>query len=188
MRPPPCQFAAPAHCIAQRYDQEKNELGWDEEEEKLHVIVSGFFTLAEAREGGYDFFHELKSELEEELGKLGTLKSIKIFEHNPNGVVAVKYEVGIAWRLYASAHLTRSSQEAAAAQRCVDRMDGRFFAGRTLSAHFYDGFTDYEVKETDEERERRLAEFGKWLGAVDENNDGGGGGGGNDDNDDDDDE
>ncbi len=57
------------------------------------MIVSGFFTLAEAREGGYDFFQDLKAELEEELGKLGSLKSIKIFEHNPDGVVAVKYEV-----------------------------------------------------------------------------------------------
>lgn len=131
-----------------RYDQEKQELGWDEEEEKLHVIIKHVFTLEEAAEGGFDFFEELKQELEEELGKLGAVKSIKIFERNSEGVVAVKYE------------------KAKGAQRCVERMDGRFFGGRTLRADFYDGFSNYEVKETDEDRERRVKEFGKWLGSV----------------------
>lgn len=32
--------------------------------------------------------------------------------------------------------------------RCVERMNGRFFDGRTISAEFYDGFTNYEVKES----------------------------------------
>lgn len=47
-------------------------------------------------------------------------------------------------------------------------MDGRFFDGRTIGAEFYDGFTNYEVKETDEDRERRLRQFGKWLGAAED--------------------
>jgi hypothetical protein len=53
---------------------EKNELGWDEEEEKLHVIIKHLFTLEEAKEGGFEFFEELKQELEEELSKLGVVK------------------------------------------------------------------------------------------------------------------
>jgi HIV Tat-specific factor 1 len=127
------------------YDQEK-ELDWEEEEEKLHVIVKGFFTLEEVREGGLDFFDELEQELREELEKLGPVKSIKVFRYNPEGVVAVKFE------------------DSAAAIRCVDQMEGRFFAGRQLACFYYDGFTNYEVKETDEDRDRRIAKFGDWLG------------------------
>jgi hypothetical protein len=73
-------------------------------------------------------------------------------------------------------------------------MDGRFFGGRTLSAEFYDGYqiiqvvvvlrvemvrltvfvsafcryANYDVAETDEERERRIREFGKWLGTAED--------------------
>jgi hypothetical protein len=43
-------------------------------------------------------------------------------------------------------------------------MDGRFFALRKLSCVFWDGKTDYRiVKETNEEIENRVSEFGKWL-------------------------
>ena len=128
------------------YDQEK-ELAWEEEEEQLHVIVTGVFTLNEANEGGFEFFDELKGELLEEFEKLGKVKNLKIFEHNPLGVVAVKYE------------------KPKGALRCVERMNGRFFAGRQLESFFYDGFTDYDVKETEAQREKRIKEFGEWLGA-----------------------
>lgn len=67
-----------------------SQLGWDEEEEKLHVILRHVFTLEESIEGGLEFFEDLGTELKEELNKLGTIKGIKIFEHNPEGVVAVK--------------------------------------------------------------------------------------------------
>jgi len=81
--------------------------------------------------------NELKAELQDEFGKFGAVKGIKIFQYNPEGVVAVKYE------------------KAKGALRCLDRMNGRFFAGRRLEAFYYDGFTNYFVEETDEDRARR---------------------------------
>lgn len=83
----------------------------------------------------------------EELSKLGVVKTIKIFENNPEGVVAVKYDSGKG------------------ALRCVDLMNGRYFDGRSLEAFYYDGFTNYNVEETDADRERRERQFGEWLGA-----------------------
>jgi hypothetical protein len=50
-------------------------------------------------------------------------------------------------------------------------MEGRFFAGRVLRAAFWDGKTDYRiVRETQEELNSRIDDFGKWL---EQNADGG---------------
>lgn len=38
--------------------------------------------------------------------------------------------------------------------------DGRFFGGRKLSCHFWDGVTNYTVKEEDEKDEVRV---GLWV-------------------------
>lgn len=42
-------------------------------------------------------------------------------------------------------------------------MNGRYFAGRQIKAEFYDGWTDYSVEETEEQREARLKKFSEWL-------------------------
>jgi HIV Tat-specific factor 1 len=42
-------------------------------------------------------------------------------------------------------------------------MNGRYFAGRKLVAEFYDGWTNYEVKETDEQSKERIETFHDWL-------------------------
>lgn len=131
------------------YNQDK-ELEWGEDEEQVHVIVEGIFTLDEVRENGLSFFDDLRAELMDELGKMGTVKSLKIFQHNPQGVVAIKFETPTD------------------ALRCVSRMEGRFFGGRQLKCHYYDGFTNYQVEETEQDRNLRVAKFGDWLGTADE--------------------
>lgn len=40
-----------------------------------------------------------------------------------------------------------------AASECVKVFDGRFFGGRKLSCHFWDGVTNYTVKVEDEKEE-----------------------------------
>lgn len=40
-----------------------------------------------------------------------------------------------------------------AASECVKIFDGRFFGGRKLSCHFWDGVTNYTIKEEDEKEE-----------------------------------
>lgn len=50
-----------------------------------------------------------------------------------------------------------------AAQSCVAKLNGRYFGRRQLEAMLWDGITDYNVKESEESKKRRLAEFGKWI-------------------------
>lgn len=40
-----------------------------------------------------------------------------------------------------------------AASECVKVFDGRFFGGRKLSCHFWDGVTNYTVREEDDKDE-----------------------------------
>ncbi|PRP85446.1 HIV Tat-specific factor [Planoprotostelium fungivorum] len=125
-----------------RYDASK-ELSW-EEDDNCHVIMKHMFTQEEAW-ATPDFFDVLKEEVVAECEKFGTVKNIKVFERNPEGVVAVKFLLHPA------------------AQRCIEKMNGRFFGGSRLEAFFYDGFADYEVKETEEQKEKRIEEWNKWL-------------------------
>jgi HIV Tat-specific factor 1 len=63
----------------------------------------------------------------------------------PQGVVAVKFA------------------EPQAAEKCIAVMDGRWFAKKQIKAIWYDGITDYTVKESSAEQEKRLEDFGRWL-------------------------
>lgn len=132
------------------YDQSA-DLGWEEKENR-HVIVKHMFDARsdEARTD-VEFYDVLKEELAEELtDKLGGFESIKIFERNLEGVVAIKF----------------SSQFEA--ENCIKLMDGRFFAGQKLECKFYDGYTDYSVPEPDEDKDVRDKEWAKFLGSADQ--------------------
>ena len=125
-----------------RYNQQ-SELAWDEGERK-HIILQHVFDPDDARTNVF-FYDELKRELEAELRKCGPIVSLKIFERNPDGVVAVKFEQD--W----------------AAARCIEVMHERWFDGRRLTADYYDGYSNYFVPETDEERAARDAMWERWL-------------------------
>ena len=48
-------------------------------------------------------------------------------------------------------------------------MNGRWFAGRRITAERWDGVTSYKVEETDKQREQRLGEWDRYLsGELDE--------------------
>eukprot|EP01127_Copromyxa_protea_P014575 TRINITY_DN4097_c0_g1_i1.p1 TRINITY_DN4097_c0_g1~~TRINITY_DN4097_c0_g1_i1.p1 ORF type:complete len:377 (-),score=118.48 TRINITY_DN4097_c0_g1_i1:121-1197(-) len=126
-----------------KYNQEEEDLGW-EEKERVHVVIKHLFEPNDGR-GDIFFYDNLKNEITPELEKMGPIETLKIFERSPEGVVAVKYTAG--W----------------AAERCIEVMNGRFFDGRKLVAEFYDGYTNYFVPETDEEREERDKKWEKWL-------------------------
>ena len=50
------------------------------------------------------------------------------------------------------------------AEECIKLMNNRFFDGRELKCFFWDGKTDYrKARETKEDEERRIEEFGEWL-------------------------
>jgi len=128
-----------------KFDQ-RRELDRDEEDKRVHVIMKYMFTLEEVKNGGFTFFEDLKQEIREELEGLGPVETIKLFERNPDGVVAVKFKFPLT------------------AQRCVRMMDGRFFDKRKISVDFYDDFSNYDVKETVEEKQEKQNRFDEWIG------------------------
>lgn len=66
-------------------------------------------------------------------------------QRNPEGVVAVTFA------------------EPEMADECINLMNGRWFAARQLKAETWDGKTKYKVVETEEEREKRLKNWEKFL-------------------------
>jgi HIV Tat-specific factor 1 len=79
------------------------------------------------------------------MGKLGDLEKITVFENSPEGVVTVKFT------------------EAAAAEIAVGSMDGAKMSGRQVKCEYFDGITDYRVKESEEQAQQRVEEFEDWL-------------------------
>lgn len=159
----------------------RESLSWDEEPQhssKLKIVIlKPLFTLEEARAyaaadptgGEAAFYRELKDEISLEIestigggpaaaalrGGRGAIEKLTIFAGNPDGPAAVKF------------------RDSAHAARCVKEMNGRSFSGRPLAAFFFDGKTNYVVKpdekESAQEEERRLKEFGDWIEGGDDN-------------------
>ncbi len=46
---------------------------------------------------------------------------------------------------------------------CIARMDQRWYAGRQLSVEAWDGITNFQIEETDQEREQRLQKWENFL-------------------------
>lgn len=65
---------------------------------------------------------ELEEDIMTEAKKLGTVNKIKLFSTNPEGVVSIKF----------------TTEEAATT--CVQKMNGRWFAGRQLKVGVYSVF------------------------------------------------
>ncbi len=80
---------------------------------------------------------------------VGTVEKVKIYHLHPEGVVTIKF------------------RDEDAAAECVERMQGRFFGGRQLSASLWDGFTQYGkvrvAQDTQLEEEQRLAKFAQEI-------------------------
>lgn len=49
-------------------------------------------------------------------------------------------------------------------------MNGRWFAKRQLIAEYYDGFTNYDVRESEEQEEERIKKWHAWLEAGNADN------------------
>ncbi|CAM9457457.1 unnamed protein product [Scytosiphon promiscuus] len=111
------------------------------------VVVENMFQPSDF-EKNEAFGEELEADLLAEGEKLGPVEKITVFPKNNKGPVVIKASFGTAY----------------AASECVKVFDGRFFGGRKLSCHFWDGVTNYTIKEEDEKEEaQRLDAFGDWL-------------------------
>jgi len=49
------------------------------------------------------------------------------------------------------------------ADTCVEALNGRWFGGKRISAETYDGVTDYQVKESEVDRAKRIKEWEDFL-------------------------
>lgn len=133
----------------------ENLLAWkpsklpDERKNNLTVVISNMFSVSDFS-GDPALILEYREDLQEECEKLcGPVKKIVIYDQNPDGVATVTF------------------QDFAAAEKCIQLMDGRFFAKRKLSAKFWDGKTRYKVLETDEETAARLK---RWHDDLEKDN------------------
>jgi len=127
-------------------NQEKR-LGWEgfddfKKPEEVTVILKHMFTLEEMQLNP-NLREELEEDVASECSKLGAIERLRVFATNPEGVISVRFKF-----------------EDAAAE-CIKLMNGRFFAGRQIVAHMYDGVTNYNVKlkESEEEQAARLEAF-----------------------------
>lgn len=86
--------------IKQKTDQEKL-LSWNEGEDAEDkglkiVILTNVFTLEEAHQEE-NYFKDLELDIREECeAKLGKIQRLKIFEHNPLGVILIKFKASPA--------------------------------------------------------------------------------------------
>ena len=93
---------------------------------------------------------EYRTDLREECTeKCGEVKRVDVYDCHPEGVSAVSF------------------QEFDSADQCVQLMNGRFFAGRRLTAEHWDGKTRYKIEETEEEAEKRFQQWEQFLESED---------------------
>lgn len=93
---------------------------------------------------------EIRDDLQKECGKFGPVKKVIVFDRHPDGVCSVAFK------------------EHEPVDKCLQAMNNRWFAERQIQAEVWDGMTDYQIEETDREREERLKEWEKFLEEKDD--------------------
>lgn len=89
---------------------------------------------------------DYQSDVKEECNKTcGLVKKVIIYDRNPEGVLAVFFD------------------DFESADKCVQLMNGRWFAGRQLNASNWDGRTRYKIEESEEDAKKRIDEWNKFL-------------------------
>lgn len=89
-----------------------------------------------------EYRSDLRDECEE---NCGPVRKVEIYDRHPEGVATIAFN------------------EFEHADKCVELMDGRFFAGRKLDAALWDGKTKFKIRETEEEIEKRLKKWDDFL-------------------------
>mmetsp|Transcript_814 Transcript_814/g.1767 ORF Transcript_814/g.1767 Transcript_814/m.1767 type:complete len:178 (+) Transcript_814:692-1225(+) len=114
------------------------------------VILKPMFSLEDMRREGFE--KVLQEEILQEVeSRIGEVERIRIFSHNPEGVVQLKFA------------------SVSSAEKCIEMMQGRYYSGRRLECFYWDGKTDYkrvrsrQCHEDEETEKQRIEEFGKWL-------------------------
>merc|ERR1719204_503035 len=139
--------------LRQLNNQNLSKLSWEVDENKLApqlriVVLHHMFTLDEVTASGSptEFYAKLEDEVGMEAQRIGgPIDKLTIFEGSRTGTIAVKYK------------------NPAGAKKCVEAMHGRWFACRQVICEYWDGVTDFRIKETEEEEEARIKAFQAYL-------------------------
>ena len=128
--------------------EQASKLSWNEGDGEgagmRIVVLKQVFHPDDAR-AAYNFYEELYEELEATMMKIGEVEKITIFQNNPDGVVSVRFKEG------------------GAAEMAIETLHRSKMAGREVTCEYFDGITDYRVKETAEVAKAREEDFGDWL-------------------------
>ena len=133
-------------------------VGWDEGENGritggkkglCIIVLKGMFDLVELKNEGEDkVLSALEQEIRKDCEPLGDVEKITAFSKNPEGVMVIKFG------------------QPTAASDAIAKYHGTMRRGRRIDASFWDGVTDYTMREEEEEKKeekKRLDEFGKFL-------------------------
>lgn len=131
-------------------------LSWEPNEEvkPKKVILKNMFSPQEIDEDP-SLLLDLKSDVEEICENMKCIpKRIDVHDLHPEGVIEVTFN------------------EHEQAVKCVQTLNNRGFElnnqQRLVKADFWDGVTKYKIKETDEEREKRLSKWHNTIGNVED--------------------
>ena len=130
------------------FDWRPDKLPGSRGKSEMTVILKNMFEVKEFAEDPrliLEYRNDLREECTE---KCGPVKKVEIYDNNPEGVAAIHFS------------------DFDHADACIALMNGRFFAGRRLTAESWDGKTRYRVNETEEEAEKRIKEWDKFLDST----------------------
>jgi RNA recognition motif-containing protein len=138
-------------------------IGWEENQENGRitggrkgltiVVLKNVFNLQHLPDSNEEYLNNLERKIRSMCSEWGTITKITIFASNPQGIVLIRF------------------REATAATTTIEKLNGSMFDQNKIEAHFWDGVTDYTVRDTDTEihdEEKRLEDFGSWLDSQDE--------------------
>jgi hypothetical protein len=100
-----------------------------------------------------EFLHQLETRVRTECETWGNVEKITVFSKTAQGIMVVKFA------------------QPSAASTAVKEWNGRLHHGRTVESTFWDGVTDFTIRDTEQEEkemESRHDEFGKWLDTQDD--------------------
>lgn len=131
--------------IEKLFDWRPDKLPFERSKAEKAVIIKNMFDIQEFAKDP-KLILEYRTDLREECDeKCGPVRKVEIYDNNPLGVAAVFFA------------------DFESADKCVELMNGRFFAGRQLTAESWDGKTRYKINESEEEAAKRMNEWDQFL-------------------------
>jgi HIV Tat-specific factor 1 len=127
------------------FDWRPDKLPFERSKSEMTVVIKNLFNISDFAQDPR-LILEYRADVREEcMEKCGPVKKVDVYDNNPEGVALVHFG------------------DFESADKCVALMNGRFFAGRKLTAENWNGKARYRINETEEEAEKRMKEWDNFL-------------------------